>query len=103
MKTVAGQQIERAVFGMAMGLGGLLADLGIIYITCWGARFDSLAVLISVSYTAMILAVIIFNAVRYTEFRLNRFYNTPMCPIQDMVWDVEDLIIEPVEENDEPD
>lgn len=87
---------------MCVGLGMLVTEMVIAFLVCWGKPTDLVDMAVASSYVLLSAAVVLFNAFRYTDFRLDRFYNTPMCPILDMVWDVEDLVIEPVEETDEP-
>lgn len=109
MKTVLDRQIEDSVLKMCLCLGAIIGDLGVTYITCYGAVFDSMAILISVSWTAMLLTALLYQAFRYTDLRLLRFERQPM-PAREMIsqqpdpetdWEVDDIVITSVFDEDE--
>lgn len=111
MKTVLDRQIEDAMFKMCLVFGAIIGDLSVVYVTCYGAKFDSMAELVSGTWTALLLTALLYQAFRYTDLRITRFERqaTPF-PAREMIgqqpdpdtdWSVEDIVITPVFDEDE--
>lgn len=86
MKTV--EQVRQDI-ASCMGISTLMLVfwLTAAYATCYDVTFSPAAIVVSSLVVALLVAFIVFCAVKYTEVALHQFEDYPMCPLQDMILD----------------